>query len=41
MGNPVFNGLTPRGVLMPIVFNVLVWGSFVGWYCARDLRHGG
>ena len=22
-------------LILPFVFNVIVWGSFVGWYCRR------
>lgn len=31
-GKPMFNGFTAKGLLMPVVFNMLIWGSFVGWY---------
>ena len=36
MGNPIFNGFTLQGILMPLIFNVLIWGSFVGWYCSSS-----
>jgi len=30
VGQPLFNGFTVKGLLLPLVFNMLVWGSFVG-----------
>jgi hypothetical protein len=36
-GKPVFNGFTPRGILMLLVSNLLIWGSILGWYCHRRL----
>jgi len=27
-----FNGFTLKGILMPLIFNCLIWGSFTGWY---------
>lgn len=35
VGQPLFNGFTAKGLLMPLLFNMLIWGSFVGWYCSR------
>lgn len=32
---PLFNGFTLKGILMPLVFNMVIWGSFVGWYMSR------
>jgi hypothetical protein len=29
---PLFNGFTVPGILMPLIFNMLIWGSFIGWY---------
>ncbi len=29
---PLFNDFQPMGIIMPIVFNMVIWGSFVGWY---------
>jgi hypothetical protein len=37
-GKPLFNGFTPQGIILPLVFNVIVWGSFVGWYCSRRIH---
>jgi hypothetical protein len=37
-GSPLFNGFTTKGLLMPLLFNVVIWGTFVGWYC--DQRYG-
>jgi hypothetical protein len=34
-GKPFFNGFSAPGILLPILFNVVIWGSFVGWYCRR------
>ena len=35
MGQGFFNGFTARGIVMPLIFNNLIWGGFVGWYCGR------
>lgn len=37
-GKPFFNGFSAPGILLPILFNVVIWGSFVGWYCRRRRR---
>ncbi len=37
MGQPVFFGFAPRQIILPIVANILIWGSFVGWYCDQRL----
>lgn len=34
-GGPLFGDFTAKGLLIPIVMNCLIWGSIVGWYCAR------
>jgi len=34
-GKPLFNGFAAKGILFPLLFNVVVWGTFVGWYCGR------
>lgn len=34
-GKPLFNGFTPQGLLIPLIFNVVIWGCFVGWYRSR------
>ncbi|MEO6916451.1 MAG: DUF6789 family protein [Chitinophagaceae bacterium] len=35
LSKPMFNGFEVMGIIMPLVFNMLIWGSFVGWYCSR------
>ncbi len=30
VGNPLFNGFTTQGILMPLLFDVILWGTFVG-----------
>ncbi|MEO6404728.1 MAG: DUF6789 family protein [Ferruginibacter sp.] len=35
LGKPLFKGLELKGILMPVLFNMVIWGSFVGWYCSR------
>ena len=37
-GGALFGGGTAKGLLIPIVMNCLIWGSTVGWYCARHAR---
>lgn len=32
LGKPVFFGFAPPKLIMPFVFNCLVWGTTVGWY---------
>lgn len=39
LGKPLFNDFTVKGLLMPIVFNMVIWGTFVGWYTANKLVH--
>lgn len=36
MSGAVFNGFAAKGLIMPVIFNVLIWGSFVGWYLSRE-----
>jgi len=31
-----FNGFTFKGILLPLLFNCVIWGSFVGWYVSTD-----
>lgn len=38
IGQPLFNGFHAKGIIMPIIFNVVIWGSFVGWYVSRRLN---
>jgi hypothetical protein len=35
MGKPLFNDFDLKGLLMPLIFNMVIWGSFVGWYTSR------
>lgn len=35
MGKPLFNDFAWDELLMPLVFNMVIWGSFIGWYCSR------
>jgi hypothetical protein len=35
MGKPLFNDFELKGLLMPVIFNMVIWGSFVGWYTSR------
>lgn len=39
VGNPLFNGFTAKGIILPLIFNVVIWGSFVGWYCSRSRQY--
>lgn len=40
MGSPLFGGFTAKGLLLPVLFNVVLWGSFLGWYGARRSSSG-
>lgn len=33
LGQPSFFGFDVRAMVQPVIFNVLLWGPFVGWYC--------
>lgn len=35
MSGAFFNGFALKGLIMPVIFNVLIWGSFTGWYLSR------
>lgn len=35
IGKPLFNGFEAKGLLLPIIFNMVIWGSFAGWYLSR------
>lgn len=37
-GKPLFNGFQAKGLLLPLAFNVAIWGSFLGWYVERAVR---
>lgn len=38
LGRPLFNGFTLMGILGPVIFNMLIWGSILGWYASRKLK---
>jgi hypothetical protein len=38
IGKPLFNGFDLKGIIMPLIFNMLIWGSFLGWYTSRKVR---
>lgn len=35
MSGAIFNGFAVKGLVLPVVFNVLIWGGFVGWFLSR------
>jgi hypothetical protein len=37
LGKPMFAGGAPKGIIVPIVMNCLIWGSIVGWWGRRRL----
>ena len=39
IGQPLFNDFTLKGILMPLLFNVVIWGTFMGWYASRKYGH--
>ena len=34
VGKPLFNGFAMMGLVMPLIFNMVIWGSIVGRYCS-------
>ena len=38
LGKPLFHGFTLMGILGPVIFNMLIWGSILGWYASRKLN---
>lgn len=38
LGKPLFNGFKLMGIVGPIVANMLIWGSILGWYTSRKLK---
>ncbi len=38
LGKPLFNGFELKGLILPLVFNMVIWGSITGWYCAQQVR---
>ncbi len=37
LGKPLFNGFAVKGLVLPVIFNMVIWGSFIGWYLARRI----
>lgn len=35
LARPLFNGFTLMGIVGPIIFNMLIWGSILGWYSSK------
>lgn len=35
LDRPVFGGFAWKAIVFPLIFNCLIWGSFVGWYVNR------
>jgi hypothetical protein len=38
LGKPLFNGFNLKGIILPLIFNMLIWGSVLGWYTSRKVR---
>ncbi len=38
LGKPLFNGFTLMGIVLPVIFNMLIWGSILGRYASRKLK---
>lgn len=38
LGKPLFNGFSLTGILGPIVSNMLIWGSILGWYVSKKMK---
>lgn len=32
IGKPLFNSFSLKGIVMPLIFNMVIWGCFVGWF---------
>ena len=39
LGKPLFNGFSFMGIAGPVIFNILIWGSILGWYASRKARN--
>jgi hypothetical protein len=39
LGKPLFNGFSLMGILGPVIFNMLIWGSILGWYVSKKLKN--
>ncbi|MEO6637206.1 MAG: hypothetical protein ABIN25_02950 [Ginsengibacter sp.] len=35
LDKPLFNDFKPMGIIMPLIFNMGIWGSFIGWYMSK------
>lgn len=40
LGQPAFFGFQIPKLVMPFIFNVIVWGSVTGWYSAERVPQG-
>ncbi|MEO5650645.1 MAG: hypothetical protein ABIR03_12075 [Ginsengibacter sp.] len=38
IGKPLFNGFHLKGIILPLIFNMVIWGSVIGWYTSRKVR---
>ena len=38
LGKPLFNDFSLMGIVGPVIFNMLLWGSILGWYASRKLN---
>ena len=38
VGKPMFNDFSLMGILGPVIFNMLIWGSILGWYTSSKLN---
>jgi hypothetical protein len=38
LGVGLFYGASTQSIVLPLVFNVLIWGGLLGWTCRRWLR---
>jgi len=38
MDQPLFHGFAIKAIAFPILFNCLVWGTFIGWYGNKYLK---
>lgn len=32
IAKPLFNDFSLKGIVMPLIFNMVIWGCFVGWF---------
>jgi hypothetical protein len=35
LGKPLFAAFALKGMVLPVIFNMLVWGAFIGWYLQK------